>query len=173
MIAFAADKNSVILPVVYFLVLTSIIVHGVTIPVGKGFTFARTLTVTRSTGDPSADLVSRLPPPVAFGDVQPPTKPADTANNSVADLGAIKATDGSDDRVHFDLGGQVGRAVQTTTDSAPISRNVSFTPATKWDDGVMGDSRVTPISSGRTTPEHTAAEHGISSLRNRLPESPV
>lgn len=56
---------SVIKPVNYFLVLTSIIVHGVTIPVGKGFQHARTLTLSRSnTGLMGANSVSRLPAPV-------------------------------------------------------------------------------------------------------------
>jgi len=56
---------SVIKPVNYFLVLTSIIVHGVTIPVGKGFQHARTLTMSRSnTGLVGSNTVSRLPTPV-------------------------------------------------------------------------------------------------------------
>lgn len=57
--------RSVIKPVNYFLVLTSIIVHGVTIPVGKGFNHARTLTMSRSnTGLVGSSSVSRLPAPV-------------------------------------------------------------------------------------------------------------
>lgn len=52
---------NVIEPVVYFLVLTSVVVHGVTIPLGKGFNLARrTLTITRSMLSES-NLVSRLP----------------------------------------------------------------------------------------------------------------
>lgn len=53
----------VITPVVYFLVLTSVVVHGITIPIVKGFTSAarRTITLTRSTGNSTSDLVSRLP----------------------------------------------------------------------------------------------------------------
>jgi len=53
---------NVIEPVVYFLVLTSVIVHGITIPLGKVFTVVhRTLTVSKSqAGEQNA--VSRLPP---------------------------------------------------------------------------------------------------------------
>lgn len=47
------------MPVNYFLVLTSIIVHGITIPVGKGFHSVRTRTINNSatptdTSDPMA-----------------------------------------------------------------------------------------------------------------------
>lgn len=55
--------TAVITPVVYFLVLTSVVVHGITIPIVKGFQSAarRTITLTRSTGNSTSDLVSRLP----------------------------------------------------------------------------------------------------------------
>lgn len=60
--------RNTILPVVYFLVLTSVIVHGITIPIGKGFQNARSLTLTRSvTGLTGADRISRLPAPLPFG----------------------------------------------------------------------------------------------------------
>ena len=53
------------MPINYFLVLTSIIVHGITIPVGKGFTLVRSRTLTsRSQNGP---IVSRLPAPLPFG----------------------------------------------------------------------------------------------------------
>ncbi|WVF70543.1 hypothetical protein IAT40_005334 [Kwoniella sp. CBS 6097] len=71
-----------LLPTVYFLVLTSVVVHGITIPLGKGFQRAKTITLTRtstgaghgnSTSDDTAKTnsggggsrhISRLPPPV-------------------------------------------------------------------------------------------------------------
>ncbi|KAK8866002.1 hypothetical protein IAR55_001153 [Kwoniella newhampshirensis] len=64
-----------ILPVVYFLVLTSVVVHGITIPIGKGFQRARTSTLTKTkTSDSKLQSsanggghVSRLPPPVVLG----------------------------------------------------------------------------------------------------------
>ncbi|ORY33688.1 Sodium/hydrogen exchanger family-domain-containing protein [Naematelia encephala] len=61
-------RNS-ILPIVYFLVFTSVIVHGVTIPLGKGFQRVRTLTITRSQSASFADTarVSRLPPALPIG----------------------------------------------------------------------------------------------------------
>jgi hypothetical protein len=60
--------RDVILPVNYFLVLTSIIVHGITIPIGKGFQQARSITLTRSqAGLTEADRVSRLPAPLPLG----------------------------------------------------------------------------------------------------------
>ncbi len=62
--------HSVITPINYFLVLTSVIVHGITIPIGKGFSLARsrTLEITRSqTGLTGVDRVSRLPAPLPFG----------------------------------------------------------------------------------------------------------
>ncbi|WWC58656.1 uncharacterized protein I303_101200 [Kwoniella dejecticola CBS 10117] len=69
--------RQVILPVVYFLVLTSVLVHGVTIPIGKGFQMARTMTISRSstgvTNQSQNNLVSRLPPPVSL-----PSTPAQT-----------------------------------------------------------------------------------------------
>ena len=77
--------REVITPVVYFLVLTSVIVHGVTIPIGKAgsrsMTLTRTLTFSRSNttaNEPGLDVgsddrrgnlhdVSRLPPPILAG----------------------------------------------------------------------------------------------------------
>ncbi|KAK6905786.1 hypothetical protein L486_06867 [Kwoniella mangroviensis CBS 10435] len=59
--------REVLLPVVYFLVLTSVVVHGVTIPIGKGgFRLARTMTMSGSRNATGANegMVSRLPPPV-------------------------------------------------------------------------------------------------------------
>ncbi|WWC66335.1 uncharacterized protein I206_100236 [Kwoniella pini CBS 10737] len=72
--------REVILPVVYFLVLTSVLVHGVTIPIGKGFQRARTMTISRSsTGINSQNnLVSRLPPPVSL-----PSTPAQSMTTGV------------------------------------------------------------------------------------------
>ncbi|WVR05954.1 hypothetical protein IAU60_002981 [Kwoniella sp. DSM 27419] len=57
--------RNTLLPTVYFLVLTSVVVHGVTVPLGKGFQRAKTITMTRSsTGRTDGNVVSRLPPPV-------------------------------------------------------------------------------------------------------------
>ncbi|WWC99766.1 hypothetical protein V866_006671 [Kwoniella sp. B9012] len=59
--------RQVLLPVVYFLVLTSVVVHGITIPIGKGgFKLARTMTMSGSRNATGANdgMVSRLPPPV-------------------------------------------------------------------------------------------------------------
>lgn len=51
-----------ITPIVYFLVLTSVVVHGITIPIGKGFSgVRRTLTLTRSTQANGVDPVGGLP----------------------------------------------------------------------------------------------------------------
>jgi NhaP-type Na+/H+ or K+/H+ antiporter len=61
--------RELLLPVVYFLVFTSIVVHGITIPIGKGFQNVRSLTLTRSQTDTAADRVSRLPAPLPFGSV--------------------------------------------------------------------------------------------------------
>ncbi|KAK4688341.1 sodium/hydrogen antiporter, partial [Tremellales sp. Uapishka_1] len=57
--------RQVITPVVYFLILTSVIVHGITIPINRGFKHAQTLTMSRSqTGTANEpNNVSRLPPP--------------------------------------------------------------------------------------------------------------
>ncbi|EIW72414.1 hypothetical protein TREMEDRAFT_36687 [Tremella mesenterica DSM 1558] len=57
------NLRAVVTPVVYFLVLTSVVIHGITIPVGKGFQRARTSTLSRSQTT-TAGIVSRLPPPV-------------------------------------------------------------------------------------------------------------
>ncbi|ORX36017.1 Sodium/hydrogen exchanger family-domain-containing protein [Kockovaella imperatae] len=69
--------RNVLYPVNLFLIFTSIVVHGITIPVGKGFQRART--ITRNTGSraPSTNEVSRLPPPVPLGGIrsQPVTPP--------------------------------------------------------------------------------------------------
>jgi hypothetical protein len=62
------------MPVNYFLVLTSVIVHGITIPVGKGFQHARTLTRSQTaTGLVESGGVSRLPPAVPLGTKTLPT----------------------------------------------------------------------------------------------------
>ncbi|OCF31083.1 hypothetical protein I316_07214 [Kwoniella heveanensis BCC8398] len=74
-----------LLPTVYFLVFTSVIVHGITIPLGKGFQRAKTITLTRTStgtglfansnsntrddngkasGTEGNRYVSRLPPPL-------------------------------------------------------------------------------------------------------------
>jgi hypothetical protein len=85
--------REVITPVVYFLVLTSIIVHGITIPIGKagsrGLTLTRSLTFSRSNtintegpegsgreGERRGHLhdVSRLPPPILAGSGQLPAR---------------------------------------------------------------------------------------------------
>ena len=50
--------RAVIEPVVLFLVLTSVLIHGITIPLGKGFHHTMTITKTRST---SSGAVLRLP----------------------------------------------------------------------------------------------------------------
>jgi len=62
------ELRNVVTPVVYFLVMTSVVIHGITIPLGKGFQTARSLTRTRSnSGLSGSDSISRLPDAVALG----------------------------------------------------------------------------------------------------------
>lgn len=75
----------VITPVVYFLVLTSVIVHGITIPIGKGFHHARSLTISRSQ---TANLtggggISRLPPAKSL----PTTRTIDSGQSGPEEMG--------------------------------------------------------------------------------------
>lgn len=48
--------------------MTSVVVHGITIPIGKGFQRVRTYTIptSRTSGSGSGNNVSRLPPAVAL-----------------------------------------------------------------------------------------------------------
>lgn len=88
--------RNTILPVVYFLVLTSVIVHGITIPIGKGFQNARSLTLTRSvTGLTGADRISRLPAPLPFGSDALKQATAASAERDSADV-ASRGEGGSD-----------------------------------------------------------------------------
>lgn len=90
--------RAVLRPVNFFLVLTSIVVHGITIPVGKGFQRARTLTQTRSitglVGD--GNNVSRLPPPISTTGKMP-----DTSSEGEQEQGQPSST-----AIRFDLDGQ-------------------------------------------------------------------
>jgi len=53
--------RAVIEPVVLFLVLTSVLIHGITIPVGKGFHHTLTITKTRSTASGAALRLPQAP----------------------------------------------------------------------------------------------------------------
>lgn len=67
----------------YFLVLTSIIVHGVTIPLGKGFHRIHTQTLTASRTMQSINQTSRIPTPISnSGATIQRRRPVDTDDTS-------------------------------------------------------------------------------------------
>lgn len=107
--------REVITPVVYFLVLTSIIVHGVTIPIGKAGSRARTLTFSRSNTNNNNDGtegsgasesgggrrgnlhdVSRLPPPISAGMGQLPIRETDSASSVTQSPAQMEMPDSAD-----------------------------------------------------------------------------
>ncbi|WVW82386.1 hypothetical protein I302_104393 [Kwoniella bestiolae CBS 10118] len=106
--------RQVILPVVYFLVLTSVVVHGITIPIGKGgFKLARTMTITGSkslsrnaTGNVdggSGGGVSRLPPPVNLPSRPPSIIGTLQDHKAFSNVGQPANTNGDNDtdRIRF------------------------------------------------------------------------
>lgn len=160
---------------VYFLVLTSVIVHGITIPIGKGFNHARTLTLTFSTGAPTNNLVSRLPAPVPFGgenvQVEIEVPPESTAQDSSSEDGDdkskrehVKIQIPIPEAVHFDVDTPDNKHHHNAT--ASISRNNSgnFTPGVQWSDVVHNGRRSGPPS-GTATPVRAStpvlAEHVV------------
>lgn len=132
--------------------MTSIIVHGITIPLGKSLNSARTLTITRSSGATSADLVSRLPPAVPYG-AQSSGAIIMSHSRDTSDVDGSKrpehVTISAEDRVRFDLGTK-------TSDSATISRAGSAI-------GIQWSDRVSNAGSGRATP--------VESIRESIRES--
>ncbi|WWD17799.1 hypothetical protein CI109_102241 [Kwoniella shandongensis] len=111
--------RDVILPVVYFLVLTSVVVHGVTIPLGKGFQRARTKTLTMTnsfsksnTGGGGENVVSRLPPPVKPGQVE------------VEDGNAVRSERG-EGTIRFDLDDTMSARENGTSSPRILSRRSS------------------------------------------------
>ena len=131
------------------------VVHGITIPIGKGLTLARsqTLTFTRSqTGLNGSDRVSRLPAPLPFGSdalrAQAENTVAESRNRS--ELGPS---------IRFDLDGgggtgspRKGKSNGIVTDSSTTSRSSSSqtTPLQKEKDrlGAVGhdEDRDTPAN---------------------------
>lgn len=179
--------RAVILPVVYFIVMTSIIVHGITIPIGKGF--HRTLTVTRSSQTTGTTTVSRLPPAVPIGQVLPTQRMADGSESTSTRVAVSEGRDASDSKadgkvmvgdepvVRFQVpsdGGVIISHQREDGDSKPPSRVSSFGPASglQWSERagssntpsasgrntpILVDNRATPMSSGRTTPDNAGA----------------
>ncbi|KAJ9107426.1 hypothetical protein QFC21_000877 [Naganishia friedmannii] len=116
--------RAVITPVVYFLILTSVVVHGVTIPLAKGFSGVRRLTITRSAGATSAsgaalNAVSRLPQ-------APTTLPIDQGLVDEHDAQAaakVEAPDG--------MGKNASAIPSRSTSESPSPENMSLqTPKT-------------------------------------------
>lgn len=104
--------------------MTSIIVHGVTIPIGKSL-HATTLTITRSTGATDANLVSRLPPAVPIGMPNPAVNKSVTQIDTSVESAPQERDIASavDDRVRFELPPPTpGRGGDTTFGSKPPSR---------------------------------------------------
>ncbi|TXT11265.1 hypothetical protein VHUM_02016 [Vanrija humicola] len=109
----------VILPVVYFMVMTSVVVHGVTIPLGKGFQRAATITLSRTST--AADLVgARLPPAVPVGSVPTPVAPEPPAPTHARGESFGLSQQPASPQIHFDL------PDTKAADTPPISRNISF-----------------------------------------------
>jgi hypothetical protein len=117
--------------VVYFLVLTSVVVHGVTIPIGKGL--GRTFTLTRSTGASGNNLISRLPPPLPIGgQLSEPVSPG--MNNVDGRQSPTTPTSQVPENVHFDGKAKVDGS----------------TPGIQWGEATVGGSSV--ALSGTVTP---------------------
>lgn len=154
--------------------MTSIVVHGITIPVGKSLNSARTMSVQRSTEAPSADLVSRLPPAVPLGASSLPI--SQRSDSPTSSLHKGKAPEpvpiSADERVRFDL--------NNTGQSGTHSRTGSWGPGVQWSDKVSngGSGHATPvervIALDNATPVERAAtpeqlEEGEATLRQRPP----
>lgn len=146
-----------ILPVVYFLVMTSVVVHGVTIPLGKGFQRAATITLSRTST--AADLVGvRLPPAVPVGSVPTPVAPApeSAAPSSSARTEVYgMAEQPQSPQIHFDL-----PLAKSADNTPPISRNISF-------------ATVVPPDSESDAVSELPSEVSEGTYRRRTPAGPV
>lgn len=136
------EMRALLKPIVYFLVLTSVIVHGITIPFGKGFQRARTLTITRSLvrsqSKSTGNDVSRLPPPVPVGTARLPASDLDIEANPQTPgiLSRRPSRDGESNgqAIRFadlqrPLNGDVDSPFHTPPQSRPISRRASMSPS--------------------------------------------
>jgi hypothetical protein len=112
----------VIVPVNYFLVLTSIIVHGITIPVGKSFHMVRTRTFNISSTPPSASVAGKktnirdLLPFSRVGISRTATLQAEVGTPAL-DEGQESGSMGPSERTRED---QRKGVFQTTPNSSPI-----------------------------------------------------
>lgn len=140
--------RAVVAPVVYFMVLTSVIVHGVTIPIGKSMQHTLTLTRTKS----GSQFISRLPPPVPFGGALP-TQDVNAVPESKDD----SAADVSVHDANHDLDSGTGATplgfsrTNTLSTGPPLSHTNTMSQGVHWGDSTIGHS---VVSSGRTSPSH-------------------
>ncbi|EKD05460.1 hypothetical protein A1Q2_00221 [Trichosporon asahii var. asahii CBS 8904] len=135
--------RAVVAPVVYFMVLTSVIVHGITIPIGKSM--QHTLTLTRSKS--GAQFISRLPPPVPFGGALPTH---DT--NATSEPKEASARDvGVHDDATAPNSGTGTPAAFSRTNTLSMSRTNTMTQGVHWGENTVGHS---VQSSGRTSPSN-------------------
>lgn len=118
--------RDVILPVNYFLVLTSIIVHGITIPIGKGFQQARSITLTRSqAGLTDADRVSRLPAPLPLGSDALRDQTERELQRNRSENAADSGENGMSTTIRFDLdsGPKVGTGSMVARPTGILAQN--------------------------------------------------
>ena len=136
-----------ILPVNYFLVLTSIIVHGITIPIGKGFQQARSITLTRSqAGLTDADRVSRLPAPLPLGSDALRDQTERELERSRSESPADSGENGTSTTIRFDL--DPNRKVDTPP---PVARPT----------GILAQND-TPPRSPKSSHPHTPSRSSLS-----------
>lgn len=119
------------------MVLTSVIVHGITIPLGKSMQHTLTLTRTKSSSGRAGQIVSRLPPPVPFGGALP-TSDAVAAPDA-KEVGAANVN--------------APGTAQNSRSGTPIgfSRTNTVSQGIRWGGSTVGHS---VVSSGRTSPSN-------------------
>lgn len=163
--------------------MTSIVVHGVTIPIGKGFERTYTLTITRSTQVTQGNVVSRLPPAAPFGQTLPTVN---TSSSSSTRTTGLDGHGGMDSEATIDakevLVDELTVRFREPSTAGPISQledgssttssrvqNVAPGVNVQWSDRLVSagntplasgrntpillDGRASPLSSGRTTPD--------------------
>ena len=181
------EMRAVLKPIVYFLVLTSVIVHGITIPFGKGFQRARTLTITRSLvrsqSKSTGNDVSRLPPPVPVGTARLPASDLDIEANpqtpGILSRRTSRDADSGGQAIRFaDLqrpqgGGDADSPFHTPPQSRPMSRRASQSPSRAQSEVQMeqvgnGDGNMTEWREGHWVVSESA--DGETVLVRRGPE---
>lgn len=154
--------RAVVAPVVYFMVLTSVIVHGITIPIGKSM--QHTLTLTRSKSD--APFISRLPPPVPFGGALPTHDTSAAPDPKEAGARDAGVHDNATEAPNSGTATPHGFGSRTTTLS--MSRTNTMSQGVHWGESTVGHSAP---SSGRTSPSNTDSTPQSSSNPNLVQPS--